>query len=301
MDFFNGGRVNMVITSRVIRYAYQKHTTTDSIVVHGEHELPAGTMQGGAIADAKTFQNLIKQLVQKYRWKRKKLAFCLVDDTVVIRDITIPTAMSKEEAMGYIRTQIGNSFYLPFDDPALAIDMLEGDKETTSVRLYAYPKDKIDSFKQAFTAAGLHPVIADLTSLSVYRYYFQTTQAASDHVMLVHWNKDALFLTAFQHQKAVFNRHMKMAAHEEMTQETAESIISDYMVEINRIIDFYQYSITKGQARIDQLIVSGDFPYLSAAKSFLADSLTLPIYEFPEERLSLKYVDLLGLGLKNDG
>ncbi|GAA0447652.1 hypothetical protein GCM10008983_27130 [Lentibacillus halophilus] len=301
MNILNNGRVNMVITNRVIRYAFHKNTSPNSIVTYGDVELPVGTMQNGTIADAQAFQRVIRQLVQENRWRRKKIAFCLVDDTVVIRDLSIPGTLSKDEAIGYIRTQIGHSFYLPFDNPALAIDVLRNDEETTDVRLYAYPKEKIDQFKHVFSAAGLHPIIADLTALSVYRYYVQTAETASDHTLLIHWNHDALFLTAFQHHKAVFNRHIKIAMDDEPAQETAEGMIDHYMTEINRMVDFYQYSITKGESRIEQLIVSGDFPYLSTAKRHLADRLELPIYEFPDENMSPTYVDLMGLGLKNGG
>ncbi|MUV36826.1 hypothetical protein JNUCC1_00630 [Lentibacillus sp. JNUCC-1] len=289
----------MVVTNRVIRYAFHKNHTPDSIVVHGERELPEGTMHDGKIADPKAFENTVQQLVQEHRWKRKDLAFCLVDDTVVIRDLDVPATLSKEEAVGYVRTQIGNSFYLPFNDPALAIDLLDSEEGTTKVRVYAYPKDKINTYKKAFSDAGLQPVIADLTSLSVYRYFYQTAENPAEHVLLIHWNRDALMLTAFKHHKAVFSRYMKIAADEEMTAEQADQIINEYIIEINRITDFYQYSITKGVHRVEQLVVSGDFSFLPVVKQKLAERLTLPIHDFPETELSDAYIDVIGLGLKN--
>lgn len=301
MGFMNSGRVNIVITNRVLRYSCHRNTSIDSMLTHGEVVLPEGLIKDGVITNKAVFEEIVHKLVRENKWKGKKLCFSVPDDTVVIRQLQIPSTLTEEEASGYIKTQIGNSFYLPFSDPAIAIDFLDADERNRNVLLYAYPKEKISSFEEAFEEKGLKPVVADLTALSVYRYYYQQKQEDKENVLLIHWNHEALILTAFQQHKAIFTRYMKTTdVQAELTKETAIQIIQEYSVEINRIIDFYQYSITKGKSSIDLLLLSGDFPYLSKVEQTILENSSIPIHQFSEEKVSVKYVDVLGLALKKE-
>ncbi|MFC4022543.1 type IV pilus biogenesis protein PilM [Oceanobacillus longus] len=300
MGIMNNGRVNMVITNQVLRYSYHKHNNVVGMVIHGEVELPDGTIKDGMIQNKGIFVEVVNELVHKHKWKRKKLFFAMPDDTIVIRQLQVPATLTKEETVGYVKTQIGNSFYLPFSNPAIAIEFLESDEKNRDILLFAYPKDKISTFEEAFDKAGLKPMAADLTSLSVYRYYYLTNQEKKNHVLLIHWNKDALILTAFRNHKAIFSRYMKMSITKDAEEESAQQLIREYIIEINRIIDFYQYSITKGESEINQLLLSGDFPFLESVKSSLSKLVTIPIHRFEEEELTAKYIDVLGLALKKD-
>ncbi|WP_249870874.1 type IV pilus biogenesis protein PilM [Oceanobacillus saliphilus] len=300
MGLMNNGRVNIVITNHVLRYSYHKNNSVVGRLVHGEVEFPEGTIKDGAIEKTGVFVEVVNELVHKHKWKRKKLFFAVPDDTVVIRQLQVPVALTKEEAAGYVKTQIGSSFYLPFSNPAIAIEFLDADEKNRDILLFAYPKDKISAYEEAFGKAGLKPMAADLTALSIYRYYYVTKQAEKNHVLLMHWNKDSLLLTAFKNHKAVFSRYMKISIDANRDEQSVRQLINEYIIEINRIIDFYQYSITKGEAQINQLLLSGDFPFLKMVKTILPETVSLPVHYFENEELTAKYIDVLGLALKKD-
>lgn len=323
-------RVNMVITKQSIRYAYRKHNMQDADMDCGEVMLPKGTMKQGAIHDAELFRETVAKLVRKHKWRRKKLAFCLVDDTVYMQEATIPGEVTASEALAYIETQTGYGIELPFDNPAINIDVLHTTQKQTRVRVYAYPQERVDAFREAFSSAGLVPIIADLTSLSVYRYYEQSVDKPNKHMMLVHWNRDGLYVTAFDRSKAAFNRHILLEMPEAIRFDNAASSIEGAVSEIGRTVDYYHDSVIKGRARIEGLIVSGDFPYLYEVKRMLHEALALPVYDFtyrqkrqtraakksarstrgvpvhlePESnkdmQFRVKYMDLLGLSRKAD-
>jgi type IV pilus assembly protein PilM len=301
VGLFNKGRVNMVITNCVLRYSYHRHATLDSLIDQGEIELPPGTIKDGAIVNKDVLVQSISNLVRNKRWKRKKMFFCLPDDSVVIRQIQIPAALTKEEAASYLQNQLGHSFYLPFANPVFSVEFLEEENQQRNILLYAYPKDKITAFKEVFRDAGMNPVVADLTSLSVYRYYYNKYRKEKEHVLHVQWNSDALILTAFQNHKAIFTRYVKLSINEhqtELTRTEIEGAINEYSIEINRIIDFYQYSISKGQANINLVLLSGDFPYLSEVHQALKEAISVDIFAFSVSENELKYMDVLGLSLK---
>lgn len=56
-------RVNMVITNRVLRYTFHQNTTLDSLVSHGQIELPKGTISDGKIINKPVLIELINKLV----------------------------------------------------------------------------------------------------------------------------------------------------------------------------------------------------------------------------------------------
>lgn len=85
--------------------------------------------------------------------------------------MTVPVTLSKNEIKGYLKTQLGNSFHLSFDNPAADFELLEADEEQQNILLFAYPEERLRAFNDVFIEAGLKPEAADLTSLSVYRYY----------------------------------------------------------------------------------------------------------------------------------
>lgn len=278
-------RVNVIITKQSLRFALVKRGQADNEIEAFEVMLPKGTMKHGAIADYDKFTETVASIVREHKLRRKKLAFCLVDDTVYIQEVTIPGVLTEAECIAYIETQTGFDIELPFDDSVVTVDVLQQTTKSTRVRFYAYPKDRIETFKQAFSDAGLVPIIADLTSLSVYRHYEQSVTTPTKHVLLVHWNRDALYLTAFDRNKAVFSRHLRMDLEGELTPDTSREAIMPFIMDITRTLDFYHDSVIKGRAQVEELIVSGDFPYLYDVKHLLNETLGLPIYAFKKKDL----------------
>ncbi|WP_430784806.1 type IV pilus biogenesis protein PilM [Virgibacillus flavescens] len=304
MAFGSNGRVNIVFTNHVLRYSYHKAPTLDSLVNHGEVDLPEGTIVNGIVKDRQGLVEIINELVQTNKWKRKKIYFCVPDDTVVIRQLDVPASLSKKEIIGYLKTQIGNSFHLPFSNPAIDIEIVGEDKGKQNILLFAYPKDKINDFKNLFSEAGLVPIVADLTSLSVYRYYYMQVANSADDVLLIQWNTDSLVTTAFNKQKAVFTRYRNLDRGIEIQEENIKQFIEEQIVEVNRIIDFYQYNVTNGSSSMKQILISGDFPHLKRVKNELELQLSIPVMLVDEANKSIdtssKYTDVFGLAMKQE-
>lgn len=300
MGLLGKGRVNIVVTNELLRYSYNRNSSIESMVTHGEERLPEGTIANGTVMEKKQFSMVLHRLVQKHKWKRRDLAFTLPDDMLVIRQLQVPAVLGMDEAIGHLRTKIGQSIYLPFTDPAIAIEMLDVEEDQRNLLLFAYPKEKLRTFEEIFEAAGLKPVIADLTALSVYRNYYSGNRDGNEDVLLIHWNRDALLLTAFRNHKAIFSRYMKLSVHEEAQQEQIEQSVMESIREITRIIDFYQFSLTKGEGKVSRLLLSGDAPYMPSVKKALFETVPIPVFAFEGEQLSERYADVLGLAMKKD-
>lgn len=297
MGFFQKKRVNIVITNRVFRYAYQNTAKSTSETL-GEKPFPEGVIKNGEIASRELFLETIHNIVKKHHWKGSNLYFSVPDDKVVIRQLQLPQTLTKDEAFYYIKTEFGNSIYLPFDNPAFDLELLDQVGEYRNALLFAYPKSKIDSFASMFKEAGLKAVAADLTSPSVYRYYYKHRQNKIKNVLHIHWNMEALSLTTYRNDQAIFSRYMELD-YQAFMQESVLPLINDNILEIKRIIDFYQYSITKGEDKVELLLVTGDSPYLPQVMTTIKEAVPIPIFQFDEE-LPVKFIDVLGLALKSN-
>lgn len=303
MIFLKKDRVNLVITDQFIRYAYQKHRS-GSLSKVGEVTLPEGVIVRGKIKDATAFAKTIKELIQEHHWRRKTLYFSVPDITVVIREIHTPTALTYEEALAYVKTQVGRTFHLPFTNPVFAINFYDDVKESQDLIVYAYPKDKMNAFIHVFKDAGLKPKVADLNSLSVYRYFYQKEDLTQQDVLLVYWNHEGLTLTAFHRHKAIFVRYVPMNEQTndklQSDQSMIEGMIRNFVVEIVRIIDFYQFSIRKGVSAIDLILLTGDFPYLTLVEQEINQATPVAIHHQSQiaEQQALKFADVIGLTMK---
>lgn len=303
MGLIKNDRVSIVITDRFLRYSYNKNPA-EPIGELGEVELPEGVIVKGDVKDEIAFQQVIEKLIQTKRWKRKKVFFSVPDITVVIRELQTPTALTREEALAYVKTQFGRTFHLPFPNPVFAVDFLNDDQESQNLILYAYPKDRLNAFEKVFKEVGLKPVVADLTTLSVYRYFYLNENVNNNDVLLVHWNSEGLTITAFHNHKAIFVRHMSMNENlEEMlasSESMIEGMVRNFVVEIVRIIDFYQYSIMKGASSVDFILLTGDFPYLPLVEKEISDASSVQIHfqSHITETVDVKYVDVIGLAMK---
>lgn len=263
---------------------------------YGQVELPKQTVQDGKIINKKRLLETVNRLVTKRKWKRKNLFFAVPDNTVVIREMKIPVALTKEEAIGYLSTQIGENIHLPFENPAIDVEFLEKNEEEREILLFAYPKERITDFQEVFSEVGLKPVAADLTSLSIYRYYIAERTEKKKHILLIHWNSDALFLTAFQSDKAIFTRHIKIDF--DQIELSNEEMISDHIIEIQRIMDFYRFSVMNGEAGIECILITGDFSRLNEARKIIKETVNTELYAFELPDTYTKFIDLFGLGLK---
>lgn len=303
MGLIKKDRVNIVITDLYVRYSYNKNPS-EQVGGLGEVKLPTGVIVRGEINDEAAFRKVIEELVHSKRWKRKKLFFSVPDIMVVIRELHTPTALTREEALAYVKTQFGRTFHLPFQNPVFVIDFQNEDHESQDLMVYAYPKDKLNAFIDVFKEVGLKPLVADLTTLSVYRYFYLHEQVDNQDVLLVHWNNEGLTITAFHNHKAIFVRYMPMNENAEdilgSDELMIQGMIRNFVVEIVRIIDFYQYSIQKGSSSVDLIVLTGDFPYLSLVEKEIADATSIKI-QFQSKIANsedIKFADVIGLAMK---
>ncbi|WP_407269607.1 type IV pilus biogenesis protein PilM [Radiobacillus sp. PE A8.2] len=310
-------RVNIIITDHVIRYMYIKKPSVDGVKDYGEKPLLAGIVEDGKIKDQAAFEKVLKSLVKEKKWNRQPLYFCVPETAVSIREHVVPKGLTKQEIKSYVYMELEENLSFPFKDPIFDFEVIGEAEDKTKILLFAYPRERVNQFVQTFQNAGLKPVVADLSSLSLYRLYYSLNKASQDENLLaVQWGKDAIVLTAFKQLKPVFTRYIKTSSdplrYDILTKEyvltendaLVEQYIESQLVTIQRFMDFFQFSVSDSSEPITKLLLAGDFPDMEKIEMFVKERFSISVESMHNNyealQIPAKFSDVLGLALKDN-
>ncbi|MEQ6375767.1 pilus assembly protein PilM [Bacillaceae bacterium S4-13-56] len=315
-------RLHVIIKDHVVRYVINHQPKVESIISYGEIPIPKGVLQDGKIMNHKAFVELMKGMVEKERIHRSEVFFTVPDATAIIRTQGVPKGLSIDEIKGYLYLQIGNKIHLPFSNPIINIHRTNHVMdEEEQVLLFAFPAERLRQFQLLFKELTLNPVVADLSTLSLYRLYVQKELAETDEYLLsVQWNVDSIVLTVFHESHPVFFRHMKSTLPSEKWVykpdkwiHSPDSVffwkgekghingyVEDKLLEIERFMNFYKSPTANGEASINKIILTGDFPELEGIIEKCRQRFKLPINDIQEDITIIpkRYVEALGLAIK---
>ncbi|RKO61106.1 type IV pilus biogenesis protein PilM [Caldibacillus debilis] len=319
--------VNLIVDDYAIRCAEQRGSGLEEITLM-EKPVPEGMVEQGRIADEIAFYEFFKGTVQEWGIKRRKVRFCVPDSLVSMKKETVPEHVKENELKAYFHMEIGNSIYLPFENPAFDVCLLperDANDGKRKALLFSVPLEELNKYSEIFIDAGLKPVQCDIRSLSAYRYFAAVEGAKPGKVYLfLEVNLNWLGITIFSDDLPEFMRYQDLdiplknwrcvpAGENAFTWEYAgdetylSGLLEDQMVELERIMNFYRYSIHKGRRTVTGIILYGDYPDLAKVRERIEENFTLPVtilngYAFPEKIAALprSFIPVLGLALKGE-
>ncbi|WP_077621354.1 type IV pilus biogenesis protein PilM [Sediminibacillus massiliensis] len=312
--------INMNIKDHVIRYTVARQPELDSISDHGEAFFSEQVMEDGKVLNERQLQKMLDKLVKDKNWKNSQLRFCVPDAAITIREQLVPATLAKSEIKSYLHMELEEkrNLHLPFANPVIDFEILGKEDGLLRILLFAYPRERIDHLVSIFKKSGLKPVVADISSLSLYRLYHHIQLIeGKENLLTVQCDKDAMVLTAFNEAKPVFTRNIRSSlsrsswtwqiGENELTwsgeQMEVDRYLEEQVITIGKFLDFYQFSVMDGTDRISKILLSGDYPFLKELKDQLKEQQDIDIQWLGEKEdilpLPLKYADILGLAIKN--
>ncbi|MGG3915676.1 type IV pilus biogenesis protein PilM [Rossellomorea vietnamensis] len=301
---------NIVFTDNSIRYLELKHTSPLLVQAYGERTLPENIIKGGKIIDEQTLSFILEECVEEWGMKGRSVRFIVPDPFVVLRKVTIPEDIKQDEIEGYLFLEIGTSIHLPFEDPVFDYAMINESEESREVLLVASHQDVVDSYKDLLEKVKLKPIVADISPLALYRLSIERgTISPQEHTMFLHFDEKLLTVSIFLGHQPIFTRPIVLEENNQnvlMEDHLAWRNVEDAFSEIEKVMNFYQYSLHKGEFFVQRALISGDHPNLRKIESSLEDRLNIPVqYQSLKEiktvedgRISDKFVIALGLALK---
>jgi type IV pilus assembly protein PilM len=269
----------------------------------------------GRVINPSLLENRLNALVTEKKWKNAQTAILLPDDFVIVREEKIPAQLAPSEIKAYVALHMGQLIRSPFKETRFHFELLEvGDMEQT-ILLMLYPQEVIFQYESLLQKVSLNPVLADISSLCLYRTILQQNdlqQSPDEHVMVLQWSPVDHTIMVFHQNLPKFSRHSRLARLIDLwdvtkegewiwkdDQDSFEEAITDVLDVLERLLEFYRYSVMNGHGGVTDIFLTGDFPYLEKVREQLSQRFFLPIHILQaSEEISSKFLPLYGLASK---
>ncbi|MTH52972.1 pilus assembly protein PilM [Bacillus mangrovi] len=320
------GYASLLFTDYSIQYLELK--SEDPLVVHdfGEHFLPEGIIVNGRIQDYDKLSLILDECIQEWSLKRKKIRFVIPDSFIVVKKVEVPADILEDEIKGYLYLELGNSIHLPFEDPIFDIHVIRRTLESRDVYLFAAPESVVQDYSQVLEQHKLPPAAADVSPLCLFRLRQRLNKTKNESSLLIQANMKSVTFSIFEQDELLMMRSLPVETSmkewdcqylsssgdyftltpKSQSPEEALTVYDDSLREIERVMNFYQYTLNEGNRKIEKVYTAGDHPYLKDLSARIADAAAVPvslsltdtIYTSESEALPGKFDVLLGLALK---
>lgn len=320
--------VNIVIEDYVIRLLENKGSDLTAMNVLAERTLPSGMIENGKLVDEIQFYEVMKEIVQTFKLKRRLVRFYVPNALIIMRQVDVPCALSDDEMVAHFFMEIGETIHLPFEQPLLDVHVHsetedEEEAETKKATLFAAPEEELMKYTNVFEDVSLNPVAIDVQALGVYRYYHHLhTLEPSRTYLLFELNLTSTNISIFHQFHLEFLRYQpldfrvsdwkgkeddkNMVAWEYVGDGSVrKNIIDDQVNELERLMNFYRYSLYKGEKMVDEIVIYGDHPdvepFATKVEKMYDVSVTYldgQLTSATQEKVGSHFVPALGLALK---
>lgn len=314
---------NIVIDDYAIRFVENRGSDLTNLVSLIEEPLPVGLVEHGKIIDEVNLFQFIKQFVSDLKIKNRRLRFYVPNALVIMRKVDYPSELADDEIKEYFQMEIGKSIHLPFEHPLIDVFPHSEDienEERKKATLFAAPEDEILKYTELFIDASLKPVAIDVQALGNYRYFYHLDLYQKGNVYLFYEvNLTSTTTSIFYNHQLEFlgyqdldvevsdwNAEMGEDDHIHWTYKHGESsmegTLQTEVTELERMLNFYRYSIHHGNRQVSQVILLGDHPQLNYVAKKIEDQYNLPLTILQSTvhntDVAPAYVPVLGLALK---
>lgn len=304
--------ISLDIQDDLITYVDVKEPDLHAIHAFGSCELPDGIIDKGKILDKDALANILRNSVRQWKIKHREVRFHVPDPFVFLRKVELPESVSFEEIKGYLYMEVGISIPVPFEDPVFDyVPISESAGEKKEILLFVSPKPLLTDYAEVLQSAGLKPVCADITPLSVYRLLYALGMTEpNDHIMCIQLHQNNAMVSLFHDHQPIFTRQLafQFFIHENGADisKTTQLQLEETFTELDRIISFYTYSLHQGDVQISMIIIIGDHPFLSDFEQELENLTNVPVknlkrYKFRAssgEPIPHEFLLPIGLALK---
>ncbi len=330
LDLFSTKKtINLVIDDYAIRMVDYPGGDLTKVKSFEERAIPDGLLEHGRILDDMEFYQFMKDLVQDWGLKRRHVRFYVPDSLMIMKKVEFPAQLKDEDVKGHFYMELGRTFYLPFENPIFDVYPLPVTDPSSSKReglLFAVPEEELNKYTAVFEDVGLIPVVADVRSIGIYRYYryLQPEMNPEEAILFFELNLNSIVISIFSEHKPEFLRFLDLDVslkdwrcdvEEDGSlkwvfqgdEEAFYGLLDDQMIELERIMNFYRYSLHKGEKQVSRVILLGDFPRLDIISKKVSTTIPTPIrildaYLSPAKtgQVNRVFIPSLGLALKGE-
>lgn len=287
--------INLVLNDHSIRLLELKQSNPPSAQRWNERFLPPGIISDGKITDIDSLANILEECIEEWKIQRRQVRFLVPDQLVIIRKVSIPAEIQDDEIQGYLYLELGSSIHLPFEEPVFDFYSLESEGKTRDLLLFVAPEQQVMEYAGLLSKLKLYPIAADISPLALYRLYHQLSQTSANEVLFsVQFDLTSVNLCIFEQNVPLVMRHFPLPFNVDIwdvkagmdgqlvfkyTGDADELVIQfeDILREINKLSDFYRYSLSNDKNDITKFLLNGDHPMLQAIFDEMKERFEVPV------------------------
>lgn len=282
MRGFGSKKAGLTIEQTGVRFIQLKNNKTWEIEKQSFLPLEPGTIIENQIADEEKLRTHIRQWVEQEGLKGSRVALSVPPSQVIIRKMNI-SAVNPKQVEQLVALEVETGLHLPFEEPVYDYIPIGREKltqedgieeEVTRVLVFAAPSRLINEYIDILDEAGIKTDSVEVSATALGRM----TEIAQDKpfadTMLVHLERSQMDVYMFREGNPVFMRTINLLdLADEAPMFQSESYLAqkaalgedslsteqilEVIAEISRMLNFYQYSLHDGTARINELVVTG--------------------------------------------
>lgn len=274
--------------------------------------LEDGCMENGRIIDMERAKLQLALAKKELRLSKKKAILSIPTSTVVIRKTRQPR-LSPEEIRSLLEIELGTTIHLPFSRPYFdfhKIGEVEPEQDPNErdgfglddalpedeYLVIAAPGDVIDPYIELLKVLDLEVTAVDIEPLALYRLLLASGEGHPTDFMFLQLGPHAVNVSIFQSDIPEFLRSIPIQmAHYQPAGEPAlqgessgalDAFVQDLIREVDRVINFYQFSMKNDGTRIKTIYITGEVPNLEEMIAMLQPRMSsLQIHPLPTHHI----------------
>lgn len=304
-------KAGLTIEQTGVRFIQLKNNKTWEIEQQSFLPLEPGTIIENQIADEEKLRTQIRDWVEQEGLKGSRVALSVPPSQVIIRKMNI-SAVNPKQVEQLVALEVETGLHLPFEEPVYdfipigreKITQEDGiEEEVTRVLVFAAPSRLINEYIGILDEAGIKTDSVEVSATALARMTGIAQNKPFADTMLVHLEHSQMDVYMFREGNPVFMRTINLLdladeapmfqSESYLAQKAAlgeDSLSTEQIVEItaeiSRMLNFYQYSLHDGAARINELVVTGP----EAIRRQLVNELRLALAEIDIQELQLEAV-----------
>lgn len=282
-----------------------------------EYPLNKDIFENDILVDEMALYETLKTLIELWGIKRYNVRFFVPDSTVMLKTFEHPSDVTSDKLKGYVEMELGKTIHLPFSQPL--IDVYDYKPDDGEAVLFAAPSEEVNKIAGLLDDLHLNPTTADVRSLATIRFLEKTVGLEERlSYLIAEWSISGVSISIYTGGKVEFLRYQTIDTFKEKWQskednneisfsyegqlEEYQSQLVDQIAEIDRILNFYRFSLYKGEKAVDEIIILGDSPEMDYIASEMIANFVTPVKHIDDSQVQVyhpnlksKHIPLIGL------
>ncbi|MHA6483638.1 type IV pilus biogenesis protein PilM [Paenibacillus sp. strain BS8-2] len=277
---------------------------TTKLLRYTSKEMPNGCMEDGKVLNWEGIEATMKELLSSGKFGTKQLHFAIPSQMVMVRNLKLPD-IGHSELRKLVQFEMSHNLRVAFEEPYFDFVKLpkpsiqhaareeEQGAELCELMVVAAPGGLLMQYRTMFEKLGLRPASFEIKPFSVLRLIEASGTTVRDVQLFVHVGEQHSELSILFDGRLELTRQVEVSfqsivakadsSNNEWLQSfsspetTFKNAIQDLAGELERLLNFYQYTLNNGSKTFRNILLSGELKQMEKVREGLEEELEHPV------------------------